>query len=99
MSNEESVAEGFNGNDEDINLPLPFEELIQESDIAVDDVHNDLNVPDNFDSEDKWGGLSLPDRHALLHVTSRRKLHLNRAGSLLVCVHLSAQDLLNCKFD
>jgi len=81
--NEEALTTEFNRDGRDENMPPPFEELMQESEVATDALCGDSCIPD---LKDNWDEFSLPDAHALLHVTSRRKIHHGRAGSLPVCI-------------
>ncbi|KAJ0984893.1 hypothetical protein J5N97_003249 [Dioscorea zingiberensis] len=64
-----------NGRDE--GLPPPFEELMQQNEVLVKDQCSD-SLPD-YENNDKLDSC-LPDVHALVHVTNRRKFHSKRIG-------------------
>lgn len=73
-----SSGEGINRDRRDGNMPPPFKELMQGSDVSMDALNPETCMSD---LEDKGDGFSLPDAHALLHVTSRRKIHHRKVGS------------------
>ena len=68
----------------DMSLPLPFEELMHENETAMDENNGDACLPDSTENENECKAFLLPDAHALLHVTSRRKMHVKVDGSFLV---------------
>ncbi|XP_073010660.1 kinesin-like protein KIN-7I isoform X2 [Typha latifolia] len=69
------------GRERDMSLPLPFEELIQENKVAMDLFNCDPGSLDDSETKDIQH-TSLPDAHALLHVTSRRKINVKAADSV-----------------
>ncbi|XP_020268561.1 kinesin-like protein KIN-7I isoform X2 [Asparagus officinalis] len=77
--NEVSSIREFNGNGQDVNMPPSFEELMQENEVITDNLHSNSCISDLSDKSDEF---SLPDACALLHVTSRRKIHHERAELL-----------------
>ncbi|XP_077222911.1 P-loop containing nucleoside triphosphate hydrolases superfamily protein isoform X2 [Tasmannia lanceolata] len=64
-----------------MDLPLPFEELVQ-NEVGIGANPNATSLPDNYGNNDSWDECSLPDAHALLHVTNRRKMPLKKTSSL-----------------
>lgn len=67
-----------------MSLPLPFEELMHENEAAMDENNGNAYLPDSAEDENDCKEFLLPDAHALLHVTSRRKMHVKVNGSFLV---------------
>lgn len=60
---------------------LPFEELVDEIEVAVDDSCKQYDDSTNTALE----GCSLPEPCALLHVTNRRKVPLRKKSLPMVC--------------
>lgn len=81
--NEVSSIREFNGNEQDVNMPPSFEELMQENEVITDNLHSNSCMSDLSDKLDEF---SLPDARALLHVTSRRKIYHERAELLQVYI-------------
>ncbi|XP_038982375.1 kinesin-like protein KIN-7I isoform X2 [Phoenix dactylifera] len=75
----------------DMGLPLPFEELMHENEAAMDENNGDACLPDSAENENECKDFLLPDAHALLHVTSRRKMHV-KGGSELAVNHAEYED-------
>lgn len=67
----------------EISLLNPFGELVPETD-PVDSIPFGGSLSEISDYTDRIECFSLPDAHALLNVTSRRKKHQNRAHLPLV---------------
>ncbi|XP_058114053.1 kinesin-like protein KIN-7I isoform X2 [Magnolia sinica] len=65
----------------DMGLPIPFEELVHESDVSTGDNTSRSSV--NYGNNDSWDNCILPDPDALLHVTNRRKVPLKKKSSLV----------------
>lgn len=57
-------------------LPPPFEELMQQDEVSIEDQYSDHYLSDKENNADL--DFSLPDARALLHVTSRRKFQSTR---------------------
>ncbi|GLT88112.1 hypothetical protein SLE2022_061510 [Rubroshorea leprosula] len=62
----------------DMGLLLPFEELVNETEVAADSCKQDKEY-----KEDVSNACILPDPCALLHVTNRRKVPLRKKGSFV----------------
>ncbi|KAG1326558.1 kinesin-like protein KIN-7I [Cocos nucifera] len=75
----------------DMSLPLPFEELMHENETAMDENNGDACLPDSAENENECKDFLLPDAHALLHVTSRRKMHV-KGGHGLIVNHAEYED-------
>lgn len=67
----------------DMGLPPPFEELMHQNESNRGDSPN--HIPDNYGNHESWNDYTLPDEHALLHVTNRRKVPLKKTNSFVVC--------------
>lgn len=67
----------------DMGLPPPFEELIHQNEVKMGDSPGHLS--ENCGNHESLNDYALPDEHALLHVTNRRKVPLKRRNSLAVC--------------
>ncbi|XP_042515640.1 kinesin-like protein KIN-7O isoform X2 [Macadamia integrifolia] len=63
----------------DMGLPIPFEELIKESEVTT--FPQDTCRTDKTCSNDSAEDCAVPDARALLHVTNRRKLPLKKKSS------------------
>lgn len=70
-----AMARESTGHERRRGLLPPFEKLMQENEIAEDDL-SDKDTEDIF----------LPDVRSLLHVTNRRKINVNATDSSLVCI-------------
>ncbi|RWR91208.1 kinesin-like protein KIN-7O isoform X1 [Cinnamomum micranthum f. kanehirae] len=64
----------------DMGLPPPFEELIHQNEVKMGDSPSHLS--ENCGNHESLNDYALPDEHALLHVTNRRKVPLKRRNSL-----------------
>lgn len=64
-------------------LPPPFEELMQQDEVSIEDQYSDHYLSDKENNADL--DFSLPDARALLHVTSRRKFQSTRICLPSVC--------------
>ncbi|XP_072952929.1 kinesin-like protein KIN-7I isoform X2 [Typha angustifolia] len=78
---ETATVRDLTGRERDMSLPLPFEELIQENKVAMDLLNCYPGSLDDSGTKDIQH-TSLPDAHALLHVTSRRKINVKAADSV-----------------
>lgn len=72
----------------DMGLPVPFEELIQDNDVSRGGSTN--HSAENYRNMDSGNNCTLPDEHALLRVTNRRKVPLKKTTSPVVCFSVSS---------
>lgn len=82
----DSIARDRIRHDSDIGFHVPFEELLKENNVNMDNMNHDACLPDNSEDDYDCKNFSFPDAHALLHVTDRKKIHSKKIGLLSVSI-------------